>query len=141
MLEKGEQPALAAARELQDETGFEGPDKMEFLGCLAPDTGRLENKLWCYSALDVISEGTIARQLDPGVESVIYSVAELCAAVKDGNFEHAVHIAVIGLALLKGHIPAESSCVEERIHQLDEPTSTSKRIIARTPARIEVEAA
>ena len=100
LLEKGEQPDFAA----QEETGFEAPNGVELLGCLAPDTGRLENRLWCYFAPDVVSQGTALHQLDPGVESVIYPVAELYDAVLDGSFEHALHVAIIGLALLRGRL-------------------------------------
>ena len=50
LLEKGEQPELTATRELMEETGFKVTRKLDFLGCLAPDTGRLENRMWCYFA-------------------------------------------------------------------------------------------
>src|ERR1022692_697908 len=48
-VEDGELPEAAARRELAEETGYEAK-KFELLGTLAPDTGRLENKLWCFYA-------------------------------------------------------------------------------------------
>lgn len=106
LLEKGEEPAAAVARELQEETGFQVTGVVELIGHLAPDTGRLENRLWCYFARDVVAGDTGSFRPDPGVECVIYSPAELFEAVEDGSFEHALHIAILGLAFMKGHLPA-----------------------------------
>ncbi len=100
LLETREPPALAAARELREETGFSAMNGVELLGSLAPDTGRLENRLWCYYASGVISDRAGGRE--PRVESVIYTLPELRDAMENGSFEHALHIAIIGLALLKG---------------------------------------
>lgn len=105
LLEKGEEPAAAVARELQEETGFRAIGGVELIGRLAPDTGRLENRLWCYFARDVVADDIGSFQPDPGVECVIYSRAELFEAVEDGSFEHALHIAILGLAVMKGLLP------------------------------------
>ncbi len=121
LLEKGEQPDMSAARELREETGFEAPNKLEFFGCLAPDTGRLENRLWCYFARNVVPVDSITHQPDPGVELVINSVAELRDAINDGSFDHAQHIAIIGLGLLKGYSHAGEFMRRERIFQPNEP--------------------
>lgn len=41
-------PAATALRELFEETGLRPAGEPRLLGCLAPDTSRLENKLWGY---------------------------------------------------------------------------------------------
>lgn len=105
LVEEMEPPDVAAARELVEETGFKAQGKMELLGCLVPDTGRLENRLWGYFAGDVFAEYDLAKQLDPSVELVMYSIAEMFSALEDGRFDHALHIAIVGLAVLKGFIP------------------------------------
>ncbi len=51
-VERGESPEEAAERELAEETGYEAM-AFEHLGTLAPDTGRMVNRLWCYYAVGV----------------------------------------------------------------------------------------
>lgn len=47
-----ENPKQAARNELFEETGYL-EKKLELLGVLNPDVGRLTNKLWCYFAKDL----------------------------------------------------------------------------------------
>ncbi len=98
-VEGEESPEEAARRELLEETGYEA-EKMELLGCLAPDTGRLANRLWAYFAPQVKP----ARQNAPregGIELVVHERAELLQDVYEGRLDHALHLAVIFLAILK----------------------------------------
>lgn len=109
LLEKGEEPASTAARELYEETGFEALGGMRLIGNLAPDSGRLENRLWCYFAKDITINNTGCYLKEPGVQSVEYSITDLFDAIENGGFEHALHIAILGLALMKGLLPLPSS--------------------------------
>jgi hypothetical protein len=47
-VDPGETPVAAATRELMEETGYIA-DKIEEIGVIRPDTGRLSNRLWCFS--------------------------------------------------------------------------------------------
>lgn len=102
LLETNEDPAECASRELAEETGFVPVRPLIELGCLKCDTGRLENRLWCFAALEIQPlpgwrpEGGIARRLVP--------MAEFRAMVLDNEFDHALHVAVLGLALLRNVI-------------------------------------
>ena len=48
LLEEGELPETTAIRELAEEVGLRSGSKPKLLGKLIPDSGRLENNLWCY---------------------------------------------------------------------------------------------
>ena len=63
---------------------------------------------------DITHDGASNHQSEFGVESVTYSAAELLEAVKDGRFDHALHIAVIGLGLLNGYLYAEGVSVRQK---------------------------
>ena len=106
LIEAGEAPEIAAMRELREETGYVAPNGVRLLGCLAPDTGRLENKLWCYFAFGAIFDDAAGGNPDPDVEPVVFTLPELRDAILNGSFEHALHVAIVTLALLKGYLTA-----------------------------------
>jgi ADP-ribose pyrophosphatase len=98
-VEPGEEPAVTAARELLEETGYAAKD-LEFLGDLAPDTGRLANKLWCYSAQAVrLAKGTPVGE--PGIEMLLHPKKQLSNLIATGQLRHAHDLAVIALAMAK----------------------------------------
>jgi ADP-ribose pyrophosphatase len=100
LLEAGEAPADCAARELAEEAGFRLRTPLRLLGQLDPDSGRLENKLWAFLATDV--EPTAGWQPEDGVQRILADRTELLAAITEGRFTHALHIAIVGMALATG---------------------------------------
>jgi len=102
MADTGETPAATAERELFEETGYRLVKPLVELGCLAPDTGRLENRLWGYFASNV--ERAPNWQPEMSVESFLMDLNKFKFAVREGSFDHALHVALVGLALLRGLI-------------------------------------
>jgi ADP-ribose diphosphatase len=99
-VEKDESPEDAARRELLEETGFIAP-RLELLGTLIPDVGRLANRMWCYFASDVsLSEGTPQRE--EGVSVIELPEGEALRRAADGTMDHALHLAALLLALTAG---------------------------------------
>lgn len=101
LIDSGESAEAVAVRELREETGFEVYGKPVLLGCLLPDTGRLENRFWCYFAN---ASAVPDWRPEAEVERVIFTLPQLQRAVLDGQFDHALHVALIGLAMLRGHL-------------------------------------
>ncbi len=103
LVDPGETPAEAALRELLEETGYQAAD-VEVLTPMLPDTGRLGNRIWSCVATGLSRvEG---REPEAGLEVVALTVPELLRATAGGEFDHALHIAVILLAQLRGKFPA-----------------------------------
>lgn len=99
--ESGDSPEETALRELAEETGLINTGDPQLIGCLAPDTGRLENKMWGY----FVRTGPMvfeAWQPEPDVERLFIDRRELRELILNGEFDHALHIALIGLALMRG---------------------------------------
>jgi len=94
-------PAATAIRELEEETGLIASGEPQPLGCLAPDTGRLENRLWGFF---VRTESSPVKGWKPelGVECVLVDQRELREWILNGKFDHALHVALIGLAVIQG---------------------------------------
>ncbi len=102
-----EPPEQAALRELAEETGLEPLAAPHRLGCLSPDVGRLENKLWAYM-VRAGNETAANWQAEPGVERLLVTKSQLREWILDGNFNHALHIALIGIAMLQGRFTWET---------------------------------
>jgi ADP-ribose pyrophosphatase len=98
-VERNETPAESARRELAEECGFEAP-KLEPLGTLVSDTGRNENRLWCYLAAGVKPQPTTYVP-EPGVDRILVPLARLPELLAKGEFDHALHVAALLLVILK----------------------------------------
>ena len=85
-----------ARRELEEETGHRAGE-MVHLGTLYSDTGRLQNRLWCYLAKNVQPIPGWKSE-EPAIETVLVSPAELAKAQRDGRFAHALHLAALQLS-------------------------------------------
>jgi 8-oxo-dGTP pyrophosphatase MutT (NUDIX family) len=98
-VDAGETPEQAATRELLEETGMVAAN-VELLGVLAPDVGRLTNRMWCYFASDVRpAAGDVRRE--EGIGLIQASAAETLAMAMDGRIDHALNLAALFLAVGK----------------------------------------
>lgn len=104
MLGADEKPVDCAVRELTEETGFLPAAAPMLLGCFYPDTGRLENRLWAFVAREVVPVTHFVAE--PEVARVLVPVAEVSQLIAGGRFIHAMHIAALSLAVLRGAVPA-----------------------------------
>ena len=102
LLDSDVTPADCAQIELLEESGYRPTQPLELLGCLDPDTGRLENRYWAFFAPSVIKVDDWKPEL--GIDPMTMAKNEFLAAVADGEFITALHITLVGLARLKGRI-------------------------------------
>ena len=101
LVDAGETPLEAARRELLEETGYQGGE-WEMLGGMEPDVGRLGNRIWTCVAKGVRRvEGHAPEE---GIAVETWSLEELAQAMVDGRFDHALHVAVVMMAVLKGGV-------------------------------------
>jgi 8-oxo-dGTP pyrophosphatase MutT (NUDIX family) len=98
-------PDQAIARELEEEAGFQLRGAPTLLGSFSPDTGRLENRLIGFFADDLLPVEN--WQPEPGVERVLMPLGSFLDLVRAGDFEPALHVALVGSALLRGLIAPE----------------------------------
>lgn len=98
LLDPGEQPGACAARELSEEAGLVARD-LQQIGYLMPDSGRLGNRLWCFFSDNITADETWVPEAD--VELFFASAAEIERMICTGEFDHAPHVAIFGLARAK----------------------------------------
>lgn len=98
-VERGETPEQSARRELAEECGLRAPE-LELLGAPVSDTGRHENRLWCYVARGVRPvKGSYVPE--PGIERILVPRGRLPEVMAGGEFDHALNLAVLMLVLVR----------------------------------------
>jgi len=100
-LERGESPEVCAQRELAEEVGRVPVGLLQSFPCLFPDTGRLENRLWGFFT-EISVSTTPGWSPESGVEPFFVTRHELQKMILSGEFNHALHVALIGLSLVMG---------------------------------------
>jgi len=97
-VEINQTPEQAAQNELFEETGYL-PNRLDLLGELNPDVGRMTNKLWCYYTGDL----SIAKnwKAEKGIEVVKYPIQDIGELIKSKQFNNAFNLAALFLAQLK----------------------------------------
>jgi ADP-ribose pyrophosphatase len=117
LLEKGEDPERTASRELFEETGYIVRGSVSLLGRLSPDTGRLGNALWCYFAESIVPSKNNDWIPEPTLETLFVSKSELRELIASGQFDHALNIAALGLAVIGGKFSFRDDPVVQTISE------------------------
>lgn len=89
LVEDGQTPEQAAARELMEETGFEC-ETLSFLGRVRPNPAIINN--WCYSYLarDVVYRGRIKQDDTEDLELLKVKLSEIPQMITNGEIDHAL---------------------------------------------------
>jgi ADP-ribose pyrophosphatase len=99
----GEEPPEACAiRELAEEVGL-AVSSVQTLTTMIPESGRVGNRMWTFFARDAVRIPD--WRPESGVEHSMVSVADLFAYALDGSFDHAPHLAMLGMAIIRGWLP------------------------------------
>lgn len=99
LLERGEDPAVGATRELAEETGYPAR-KVHNLGSAAACTGRLSNRV--HTLFIETGERMTDFKAEPGIEVALKTPAELAQMIKAGEFVQQLHLGALMLAELHG---------------------------------------
>jgi 8-oxo-dGTP pyrophosphatase MutT (NUDIX family) len=102
LVERGEDPAAAGARELLEETGYPARAVHSLGAPAAACTGRLSN--YVHSFFVQTGERAADFTPEPGLTIALKSPAELAALIKSGAFVQQLHLGALLLAELGGFL-------------------------------------
>lgn len=101
LVDAGESPAEACARELFEETGFRARS-VHALGAAIPCTARLPNRQHTFFVETGAREAGFAPER--GMETLLVSPAALARMILDGRFNSQIHFGSLLQAGLHGHL-------------------------------------
>jgi 8-oxo-dGTP pyrophosphatase MutT (NUDIX family) len=104
LLEPGDTPLSAAARELLEETGYQA-DQLTEIGLVSPNPAIFSNRCYTFLASNVVK--TQAQALDPAedIEVELVPLADIPSRIGRGDIDHALVLA----AFYWYHLKCQSS--------------------------------
>jgi ADP-ribose pyrophosphatase len=101
IVDKGENPAVTASRELLEETGLPS-QSIHLLGVNKTDAGRLSNRVYSY----FIRTGPEGAEFKPedGIMARFVTKSELVEVIRTGELDAQADLGTILLAVLSGHL-------------------------------------
>ena len=91
MVDDGEDPATAAARELAEETGYTST-RWERLGEVSPNPAIMTNRLHSFLARDAVPTQPQRLEGSEVIDVELAALDECHAAIRDGRIDHALVI-------------------------------------------------
>ena len=91
MVDPGETPAEAAARELAEETGYTSTH-WQALGRVSPNPAIMTNHLYTFLARDAVQTSPQRLEGSEVIDVETATLAECHAAIRDGRIDHALVI-------------------------------------------------
>jgi ADP-ribose pyrophosphatase len=91
LVDEGEAPAAAAARELREETGYEGSDPIT-LGVVTPNPAFMNNHCHTFLFKDCRWVGEPQLELGEDLEVIVRPLAEIPALIAAGEIDHSLVI-------------------------------------------------
>jgi ADP-ribose pyrophosphatase len=92
-----------AKSEIIDETGLIPYSRFKFFGKIKTDTGRCQNYLYAYYVKTKFNK--IKTKKNKNIKLILVTLKELKKLIKNGTFDHALHLAVYSLAKIKNLLP------------------------------------
>lgn len=92
LIEANDTPAVAASRELSEETGYHEEEIIP-LGWVHPNPAILSNRCYTFVARNVVLEGSQALDEKEDIEVVLYPLNEIPVLIRSGAISHSLVIA------------------------------------------------
>ena len=101
IVDRGEDPAATATRELLEETGLPA-ESIHLLAVNKTDAGRLSNRVHSY----FVRTGPQMPDFEPeaGIAICLVTMPELVRLIRAGEFDAQANLGTLLLAMLRGHI-------------------------------------
>jgi ADP-ribose pyrophosphatase len=101
LIDPGEEPVVAAGRELREETGYRA-GALTSLGTVSPNPAFMRNRLFCYLAEGCVLEGAQEQDSGEDIAVELHPLASIDALIARGGMDHALaQITFQRLALLR----------------------------------------
>lgn len=98
LVDRGEDPADTAARELYEETGYRA-GRLTHLGTLSPNPALFKNRFHVYLALDLVATGEQHLDDDELLDVQAIPIGEVLSSFGTGEYTHALTGAAIACYL------------------------------------------